>query len=149
MIYKNILFIGFLFSISTVFCQDLTIYKSKQSVEMTADALVNMIKDNGLVFQDTISYQKVVVELGVEIQPTKIIMFEDPELTRQLIMCQQTTALDLPLKILVWKENEDVYIGFIDPMDMRKRFMLSGCNDTIDQLSRLMIRLVTDVMRAM
>lgn len=147
--FNYILLIGLLYSVTTSKGQDLSIYKSKQSVSITTKMLVQLIKDNNLIFFDSVSYEKIAEEHGVTIYPTKVVMFEDPELTKQLIACQPTTALDLPLKIIVWEEVGDIYIGFIDPRDMRKRFMLSECDSTIDQLSRLMLRLVTDAMRAM
>jgi len=147
--FKYILCLGMLFITSVSFSQNLSIYKSKKSVEETTQALIQLIKDRGLVFLETVSHDKKAKERGIDIAPTAVILFDDTELTSQLITCQQTTALDLPLKILVWEENMDVYIGFIDPVDMEKRFMLNDCHDTIVALNRLMIRLVTDVMRAM
>ncbi len=147
--FKNILFVGMLFSISVSYSQNLSIYKSKKGVEETSEALVQLIKERGLEYFETVSHDKLAKDRGIDIAPTRVIMFEDSELTSKLITCQQTTALDLPLKILVWEENEDVYIGFIDPSDMEKRFMLNDCHDSVVAMSRLMIRLVTDVMRAM
>lgn len=129
--------------------QNISIYKSKLSVDKTTEALVKQIKDKGLVYFETVSHDEIAMGRGTSLSPTKVVLFEDSELTTQLIACQQTTALDLPLKILIWEENEDVYIGFISPTDMNKRFMLNDCQDTIEALSRLMIRVVTDLMRAM
>lgn len=147
--FKYILCLGMLFTISVSFSQNLSIYKSKKGVEETTQALVRLIKERNLVFLETVSRDKIAKEKGIEIEPTNVVIFEDSELTSKLITCQQTTALDLPLKILIWEENEDVYIGFNNPLDMEKRYMLNDCHDTIESLSRLMIRLVTDVMRAM
>ncbi|MBV6641140.1 MAG: DUF302 domain-containing protein [Cyclobacteriaceae bacterium] len=147
--FKYILCLGMLFTISVSFSQNLSIYKSKKGVEETTQALVRLIKERNLVFLETVSRDKIAKEKGIDIEPTNVVIFEDSELTSKLITCQQTTALDLPLKILIWEENEDVYIGFNNPLDMEKRYMLNDCHDTIESLSRLMIRLVTDVMRAM
>tara|TARA_Y100001949_G_C15711107_1_gene210962 strand:- start:87 stop:536 length:450 start_codon:yes stop_codon:yes gene_type:complete len=147
--FKSILCLGMLFCISVSYSQNLSIYKSKKGVDETTQSIVQLIKDRGLEYFETVDHDKIAKERGIEIPPTKVILFEDSALTSKLITCQQTTALDLPLKILVWEENEDVYIGFINPSDMEKRFMLNDCHDTIEALSRLMIRLVTDVMRAM
>ena len=49
----------------------------------------------------------------------------DPTNQQWWVKCRPTTALDMPLKILVWEEYDDVYIGFIDPKFMKKRFMLN------------------------
>ncbi len=147
--FKFLLFSGMLLVISASFSQSISIYKSKRGVDETAEALVQLIRDKGLVYFETASYEEIAKERNVDLSPTKVIMFEDSELTSKLIACQPTTALDLPLKILVWEENEDVYIGFISPYDMEKRFMLNDCHDIIEAMSRLMIRVVTDLMRAM
>lgn len=147
--FRCLLFTMMLLITSATFSQSISIYKSKKSVDETTAALVQLIKDKGLIFFETVSQDEIAKEHGLSVGPTKVVLFDDAKLTTQLISCQQTTALDLPLKILVWEENEDVYIGFMSPADMEKRFMLNDCHDTIEALSRLMIRVVTDLMRAM
>ncbi|MEP0367270.1 MAG: DUF302 domain-containing protein [Cyclobacteriaceae bacterium] len=127
--------------------QNLTIYKSSLSVQETTDKIVGIIKDKGLMFFETVSHDAIAKERGKEIPPTRSILFEDPDLTTALISCQQTTALELPLEILVWEEYGDVYIGFMDPKFMRKRFMVLGCDETIDALTRLMIRVTNDALK--
>ena len=81
------------------------------------------------------------------IDSTNVILFEDPELTSALISCEQTSALDLPLKVMVWEENEDVYIGFIDPAFMRKRFMIQDCPEILQKMTGLMVRVVNEAIR--
>lgn len=127
--------------------QNLTIYKSSLNVELTTDKIVSIIKDKGLIFFETVSHDAIAKDRGKEIPPTRSILFEDPDLTTALISCQQTTALELPLEILVWEEYGDVYIGFMDPKFMRKRFMVLGCDETIDALTRLMIRVTNDALK--
>ncbi|MEQ8549900.1 MAG: DUF302 domain-containing protein [Cyclobacteriaceae bacterium] len=96
---------------------------------------------------ETISYDKTLIDAGHKIDPTKSVLFEDPNLSAQLIGCQQTSVLDLPLKILVWEEHKDVYIGFIDPKFMKKRFLLVGCDDIVEALTKLMVRVTNDTIR--
>lgn len=128
--------------------QNLSIYKSSRSVEETVERIVNIIKNKKLVFFETVAHDQVAKEYGVEIPPTRMILFEDPNLMIELVSCRQTTALDLPMKILVWEENEDVYIGFFDPKVMKKRFLLEECEDIITSMSRLKIRVVNEALKA-
>ena len=86
-------------------------------------------------------------ENGYQIDSTNVILFEDPNLTSALITCEQTSALDLPLKVMVWMENEDVYIGFIDPAFMRKRFMIQDCPEVLEKMTALMVRVVNEAIR--
>ncbi|WP_462250148.1 DUF302 domain-containing protein [Ekhidna sp.] len=127
--------------------QNMTIYRSSRSVDETVNRIVEIIKNKKLAYFETVEHDKVALEYGVDIPPTRMILFEDPNLMIELISCRQTTALDLPMKILVWEENEDVYIGFFDPKVMKKRFMLQECDDIISSMSRLKIRVVNEALR--
>lgn len=131
-----------------LFSQNLTIYRSTKTVDETVEKLVEIIKTKKLVFFETVEHDKVAKEYGVDIPPTRMILFEDPNMMVELISCRQTTALDLPMKILVWEESEDVYIGFFDPKVMKKRFLLEECEDIITSMSRLKVRIVNEALRA-
>ena len=142
-------FISTLLLVASIYCnaQELTIYRSANSVDETVERLIEIIKEKKLVYFETVNHDKVAKEYGVEIPPTRMILFEDPNLMIELVSCRQTTALDLPMKILVWEENEDVYIGFFDPKVMKKRFMLHECEDVITSMSRLKIRVVNEALK--
>ena len=127
--------------------QNLTTYRSTRSVDETVNRIVEIIKKKKLAYFETVEHDKVAKEYGVEIPPTRMILFEDPNLMIELIACRQTTALDLPMRILVWEEHGDVYVGFFDPKVMKKRFMLHECDDVITSMSRLKIRVVNEALR--
>lgn len=137
----------FLFVSLTVSAQNLTTYRSTRSVDETVERIVEIIKQKKLAYFETVEHDKVAQEYGVVIPPTRMILFEDPNLMIELISCRQTTALDLPMKILVWEENNDVYIGFFDPKVMKKRFLLQECEDIITSMSRLKIRVVNEALK--
>ena len=46
--------------------------------------------------------------LGKVLEPTELLMFGRPDVSWPLMRDQRTTALDLPLKILVGRDNEGV-----------------------------------------
>lgn len=117
------------------------------SVEETTDKLVSLIQDQDLVYFETVLHDEIAAKRDIEIPPTRVVLFEDPELITRLIRCNQTTALELPLKILVWEENQDVYIGFVDPKLMSKRFLLQDCGEVLDDIAKLMVRLSNNVIR--
>ncbi|REE02174.1 DUF302 domain-containing protein [Marinoscillum furvescens] len=128
--------------------QNLSVYRSEADVDETVNRLVAVIEqDADLIFFETVHHDDIARERGLKLAPTRSILFEDPTLTTQLINCQQTAALDLPLEILVWEEHGDVYIGFVDPKFMKRRFMITSCDDTIQALSRLMVKVTMDAIR--
>ncbi len=128
--------------------QNLTIFRSSQSVEETTEKLITLIQEKDLVYFETVYHDEIASKRNLDISPTRVVLFEDPDLITALIKCNQTTALDLPLKMLVWEENGDVYIGFVDPKMMGKRFLLQDCDGTLDKIARLMIKLANNVIRS-
>ncbi|MEQ9404660.1 MAG: DUF302 domain-containing protein [Cyclobacteriaceae bacterium] len=132
----------------TVNAQNLTIYRSSMSVEETTEKLVNVINEQNLVYFETVIHDEIAKDRNFELPPTRVVLFEDPDLTTRLIKCNQTTALEMPLKMLVWEENQDVYIGFVDPKLMSKRFLLQGCDEVLEDLARMMVKLANTVIRS-
>jgi len=131
-----------------LFSQSITIYKSEAKVGETVAKIVDQIKTNQeLIFFEVVDHDVIAAKRGITLEPTKSILFEDPILTSTLLECQKSAALDLPLEILVWEEYGDVYVGFMDPKFMKRRFMIQECDDTIEQLSRLMIRVSMNALR--
>lgn len=144
---KFILSACIVFAAFSLKSQNLTTYRSSKPVDETVSRIVEIIKKKKLAYFETVEHDKVAKEYGVEIPPTRMILFEDPNLMIELIACRQTTALDLPMRILVWEEHGDVYVGFFDPKVMKKRFMLHECDDVITSMSRLKIRVVNEALR--
>ncbi|MFY0686823.1 MAG: DUF302 domain-containing protein [Cyclobacteriaceae bacterium] len=139
-----------LFTIGASYCsaQNLTVYRSKVSVQTTTDKLVEIIEKKNLIFFETVSHHAIASERGMDIDSTNVVLFEDPVLTSQLIGCSQTAALDLPMKIMVFEEHGDIYIGYVDPQLMRRRFLINGCHETLNQMTSLMVRVVNETLRS-
>lgn len=129
------------------YSQNMTIFRSNLGVAETTAKIEGIIETKGLKFFETVHHHEIAFENGYTIDSTNVILFEDPELTSALITCEQTSALDLPLKVMVWVENEDVYIGFIDPAFMRKRFMIQDCPETLQKMTALVVRVVNEAIR--
>lgn len=128
--------------------QDLTVYKSEKGVEETVDKLIDIIKsDSRLVYFETVSHDHIAEERGLKLGPTRSILFEEPDISTTLLQCQPTAALDLPLELIVWEEYGDVYIGFMDPKFMKRRFMITDCDETIQMLTSVMTRVAMDALR--
>lgn len=138
-----------LFGIATIAChaQNMTIFRSNLSVAETTAKIEQIIDEKELRFFETVHHHEIASENGQQIDSTNVILFEDPGLTTALITCEQTSALDLPLKVMVWMENDDVYIGYIDPAFMRKRFMIQDCPEVLQQMTALMVRMVNEAIR--
>jgi len=54
--------------------------------------------------------------------------------------CQQSIAIDLPQKTLVWEdENADIWISYNDPAYLTKRHQLAGCEEIIAKIDKVLL----------
>ena len=53
--------------------------------------------------------------------------------------CQQSVAIDLPQKALIWKDDKaKVWISYNDPRYLKKRHDISGCEEVISKIEKAM-----------
>ena len=59
---------------------------------------------------------------GLEMRPTKLLIFGSPKAGTPLMQAAPTLAIDLPLKALVWQEaNGRVRLTYNDPAYLQRR----------------------------
>jgi uncharacterized protein (DUF302 family) len=61
-------------------------------------------------------------KVGLQMRPTKLLIFGSPKGGTPLMIAAPTVALDLPLKILIWEEADDtVWVSYNDSMYLQRR----------------------------
>lgn len=74
---------------------------------------------------------------GLELRPTELILFGNPEIGTLLMQDQQIAAIDLPMKMLVWEnEKGQVNIAYNNLEWLKERHGLTDCT-TIDQIAQI------------
>ena len=144
-IMKSLTLLVFLCTVSFCsFAQDITIYKSSHNYEVTV-ARLDSILDNKAVTR----YQTVVNDFETDTSKyqNQVFLFEDKVLTNKVMSCEPSATLDLPLKIVVWAEEEDVYLGYIDPSFMKKRFRIQDCDEQLGNMTRMIVRIINECIR--
>ena len=60
--------------------------------------------------------------MGLEMKPTKLLIFGNPKAGTPLMLASPSTAIDLPLKMLVWEDAaKKVWISYNSPEYLQKR----------------------------
>lgn len=94
-----------------------------------------------------LNHQANAAKVDMELNPTRIIIFGNPNLGTPLMQNAQTTALDLPQKMLVWTDGEGVaHVSYNDPAFLVKRHgiteneeVLQTVTGALDKLSRVAV----------
>jgi len=89
---------------------------SSHDFETTATLLDEAIAEEGLVLVTTIDHAANAENAGLDLPPTTVFVFGNPQAGTPLMQAARTIALDLPQKMLVWEDDAgDVFVTWRDP----------------------------------
>lgn len=101
-------------------------------VEETVEAIKATIEDQeDLMLVGEIDHAENAEEAGLELRPTTLLLFGNPEAGTPLMRESRTVGIDLPQKLLVWcDEDGDTNVTYNDPEYLAERHGLEE-NDEI------------------
>ncbi|MEL0659507.1 DUF302 domain-containing protein [Psychromonas arctica] len=113
--------------------------ESKHSVKETADKFASIVEQKGLTLFARIDHQKNAAGVDLTLRETEVILFGSPKVGTPLMQCAQTMAIDLPQKVLVWKDADNkVWLSYNDPEYLKKRHSIEGCDPVIKKVSNVL-----------
>ncbi len=117
--------------------EGLVTLRSERSFTDTFNRLRNAIESNDdLLVLETVDHAANARRAGMQLPPTRLIVFGNPRLGTPLMEAQRTVAIDLPQKMLVWEDDRGrVYVSYNDPAYLAKRHGIIGQDETRRQIS--------------
>jgi uncharacterized protein (DUF302 family) len=95
---------------------------SKHSVEETVDRLKNILQSKGVTLFALVDHSGEAEKVGMNMPPTKLLIFGSPKAGTPLMLATPSIALDLPLKILVWEDGQGkVWVSYNSPQYLKER----------------------------
>ena len=95
---------------------------SKHSVEQTLETLTNILKSKGVAVFAVIDHSGEAEKVGLKMRPTKLVIFGNPKAGTPLMLASPSSAIDLPLKILVWEDGQGkVWLSYNSPEYLTER----------------------------
>jgi len=104
--------------------------KSSYAVEDTAERLATALANKGMTLFARIDHAGGAKSVGLEMRPTVLMVFGNPKAGTPLMQCQQSIAIDLPQKALIWQaEDGQVWLTYNDPQYLARRHQLDSCGE--------------------
>jgi uncharacterized protein (DUF302 family) len=95
---------------------------SKYSVKETIDRLESLLKSKGIVIFARIDQKTAAEKVGLSMLPTELLIFGDPKVGTLLMNSYPSIAIDLPLKVLAWENNNgNVILSYNSSKYLRER----------------------------
>ena len=76
------------------------------SVTQTIDAVEKTLTGHGIFIYARIDQEAEAVKVGLTLKPMKLLIFGNPRGGIPLMNANPLCGLDLPLKILIWEDND-------------------------------------------
>lgn len=109
---------------------------SNQNFENTYSDLKTFLQNNpNIKIVTELDHQANAASIGLDLRPTKIIIFGNPNLGTPLMQNDQSIGLDLPQKMLVWEDADGkVSISYNDPFFIAERHGIANSDDVLNKI---------------
>src|SRR5579862_9816272 len=107
--------------------EGLVVIQSRHGPAETADRLAAAIAEHGMTVMARIDHAGAAAKVGMQLRATELLIFGNPRGGTPLMQAAQTIGIDLPLKALVWQDEEGrTWVGYNDPRWLAARHGVVG-----------------------
>ena len=97
---------------------------SPRSVPDTVARLTAMLSGKGLKLFATIDQSAEAATAGLTLRETVLVIFGNPAAGTLVMQAAPLSALDLPLKVLVWADGAQTKVTYVAPAALGARYQL-------------------------
>jgi uncharacterized protein (DUF302 family) len=116
--------------------EGMVVRKSRYGPVETAERLLTAVAARGMTVMAQVDHAAAAASVGLELRPTKVIMFGAPRGGTPVMAAAQTAGIDLPLKVLVWQDAEGAtWLGYNDPNWISARHGASAASAAIEAMA--------------
>lgn len=108
---------------------------SAHSVEKTTAQLVKAIEGAGAKVFAIIDHAAGAATAGLELAPATLVIFGNPLIGTPIMQNNIRAGLDLPLRVLVFEETRETKIGYLNPVNIKTRYDVSGADEVFAKMT--------------
>ena len=103
---------------------------SKFGPKETMDRLAAAVTSRGISIMARIDHAAAAAAVGMDLRPTEVLIFGNPRAGTPLMQAVQTVGIDLPLKALVWQDEDGTtWLAYNDPQWLAGRHGVDAALD--------------------
>ncbi len=121
---------------------------SEFPVKETVDRMISIIEERGWHLFARIDHAEHARKKGLALRPTELILFGNPEIGTLLMQDRQEAAIDLPMKVLAWEDEQgQVRIAHNSMQWLKQRHGLTD-ETTIQAIEEVLAKVCASVQTA-
>lgn len=95
---------------------------SRHSVDETVEKLKSILQAKDVTLFALVDHSGEAEKAGMKMPPTKLLIFGNPKGGTPVMLAAPSSAIDLPLKILVWEDGQGkVWLSYNNPLYLQGR----------------------------
>jgi len=121
---------------------DLVTKSSSFDVATTMNRLEAVFKKKGVTVFARIDHAAGAKKNGADMAPTELIIFGNPKLGTPLMQSNRAIGIDLPLKVLVWKDDKGtVWLAYNKPAYLGQRHGIKDRDAVLTKMAGILEKL--------
>jgi uncharacterized protein (DUF302 family) len=118
--------------------------RSASGYAETTRSLVEAIEARGLTLFARIDHAAGAREAGLELADEEVVLFGNPRSGTPLMQSDPRIGIELPLRMLVWRDGQDALIAYRDPRELSADYDVERAESTLEQMATLLDALATE-----
>jgi uncharacterized protein (DUF302 family) len=123
----------------------MVIKRSASGYDETVRRLLEAIESRGSTVFARIDHAAAAREAGLELADEQVVLFGNPRAGTPLMQGDPRIGIELPLRVLVWADENGVLLGYRDPRDLAGTYAIAAEHQPIlDAMAGLLSDLVDE-----
>jgi uncharacterized protein (DUF302 family) len=107
----------------------------------TLSRLIKAIASRGLTLFAVIDHAAAAKAVGLDLRPEAVVLLGNPQAGTPLMQSDPRIGAELPLRMLVWQDDEGTLLGYADPRDLAQSYDVGQHEATLESMSALLAAL--------
>jgi uncharacterized protein (DUF302 family) len=96
------------------------------SVDKMVEKLKGILQAKGVILFALVDHSGEAEKAGMKMRPTKLLIFGNPKAGTPLMLASPNSAIDLPLKVLLWEDDQGkTWASYNSPAYLQNRHGIS------------------------
>jgi uncharacterized protein (DUF302 family) len=118
--------------------------RSVNDYDETTRLLIAAIERRGLTVFARIDHAAGARDVGLELADEAVVVFGSPRSGTPLMQSDPRVGIELPLRMLVWRQDDAVRVGYRDPRELAGTYDVASHQSTLEQMATLLAALAIE-----
>jgi uncharacterized protein (DUF302 family) len=121
--------------------------RSGSGFDETTNALLGAIEARGLTVFARIDHAAAARAAALELADEQVVLFGNPRSGTPLMREDPRVGIELPLRVLIWRQGQEVLLGYRDPRELNDAYDVAAHQVTLERMATLLDELVAEAAR--